>query len=99
LNKTALNTRQQTLIRILESNLDNIVSPFITRLSSRYVKFTPMEIRVANLIKEGKTNKEIGELLSISKNTVLFHRHHIRRKLKITKTSQNLRSKLLSFDE
>jgi DNA-binding CsgD family transcriptional regulator len=32
---------------------------------------------VANLIKEGKTNKEIPELMLISKNTVLFHRHPI----------------------
>ncbi|MDZ7599566.1 MAG: LuxR C-terminal-related transcriptional regulator [Desulfobacterales bacterium] len=32
---------------------------------------------MANLIKEGKTNKEIAELMLISKNTVLFHRHHM----------------------
>jgi DNA-binding NarL/FixJ family response regulator len=36
---------------------------------------------VANLIKEGKTNKEIAVLMLISKNTVLFHRHHICTKL------------------
>jgi PAS domain S-box-containing protein len=62
LDKTRLTTRQQTLVRILESNLDNIVSPFISKLSSRFVNFTPMEIRVANLIKEGKTNKDMAEL-------------------------------------
>jgi DNA-binding CsgD family transcriptional regulator len=58
-----------------------------------------MEIRVANLIREGKTNKEIANLLLIAKNTVLFHRHNIRKKLNLTKTAINLRSHLLSFDE
>lgn len=99
LKASRLSTRQQTLVSILESNLDNIVSPFIGRLSSRYAKFTPMEIRVANLIREGKTNKEIANLLLIAKNTVLFHRHNIRKKLNLTKTAINLRSHLLSFDE
>lgn len=97
--KTALNTRQQTLLRIIESNLDNIVSPFINRISYIYGSFTPTEIRVANLIKEGRTNKEISDLMSISKNTVLYHRHNIRKKLKLTNTSINLRSHLLTFDE
>lgn len=99
LHQARLSTRQQTLVRILESNLSNIVSPFISRLSSRFLKLTPMEIRVAGLIKEGKTNKEISNLLLISKNTVLFHRHHIRKKLNLAGTSVNLRTHLLSFEE
>jgi DNA-binding CsgD family transcriptional regulator len=99
LHQTRLSSRQQTLVRILESNLNNIVSPFISRLSSRFLKLTPMEIRVAGLIKEGKTNKEIANLLLISKNTVLFHRHHIRKKLNLAGTALNLRTHLLSFEE
>ncbi len=97
--KTGLTTRQKTLLRIVESNLDSIVSPFISRISSKFNNFTPTEIRVANLVKEGRTNKEIAELLSISKNTVLYHRHNIRKKLRLTNTAINLRSHLLTFDE
>ncbi len=97
--KTGLSTRQQTLVRIIESNLGSIVSPFINRISNKYGSFTPTEIRVANLIREGRTNKEITDLMSISKNTVLYHRHNIRKKLKLTKTGVNLRSHLLTFDE
>jgi len=98
LRKTRLNTRQAMFVDILESNLNNIISPFISKLSSRFLNFTPMEIRVANLVKEGKTNKEIAELLFLSKNTVLFHRYNIRTKLGLKNTKINLRSHLLSYD-
>ncbi|MBC2745231.1 MAG: PAS domain S-box protein [Desulfosarcina sp.] len=99
LKRGHLEPRQETMLEILQSNLDNIISPFISKLSSRYLNFTPTEIRVANLIKEGKTNKEIAELLLISKNTVLFHRHHIRTKLGLKNKKINLRTHLLSYDE
>jgi PAS domain S-box-containing protein len=99
LKRGRLEPHQETMLEILQSNLDNIISPFISKLSSRFHNFTPAEIRVANLIKEGKTNKEIAELLVISKNTVLFHRHHIRTKLGLKNKKINLRTHLLSYEE
>jgi PAS domain S-box-containing protein len=98
LKKSRLNTNQETLVNILDSNLKNIISPFISQLSFKYFNLTPMEIKVANLVKEGKTNKEIAELLCLSKNTILFHRYNIRRKLKLKNKKINLRSHLLSHD-
>jgi DNA-binding CsgD family transcriptional regulator len=53
---------------------------------------------VANLVKEGKTNKEIAALLYLSKNTILFHRHNIRTKLGLRRSKKNLRSHLLAFE-
>ncbi len=98
LKKSRLNTNQKTLINILDSNLSNMISPFISKLSSKYFNLTPGEVRVANLVKEGKTNKEIAELLCISKNTVLFHRYNIRQKLGLKNKKINLRSHLVSYD-
>jgi len=97
LKKSRLDANQRILVSTLESNLNNIVSPFTRTLSSKFVGLTPMEIRVADLVKEGKSNKEMAELLSLSLNTILFHRFNIRRKLGLKNKKINLRSYLLSL--
>ncbi|NNF97951.1 MAG: PAS domain S-box protein [Desulfobacteraceae bacterium] len=99
IKKQRLKTDQTTLVQILETNLNNIVSPFISKLSSKNFRLTPMEIKVANLIRAGKTSREIADLLFLSKNTVLFHRANIRRKLGLKNAKVNLSTHLLSFDE
>ena len=99
LKKSRLNTDQLTLARIVETNLNNIVSPFIGRLGSKTYGLTPMEIRVANLVRAGKTNQEMAGLLCVSKNTVMFHRFNIRRKLGLRNRKINLAACLLGFDK
>ena len=94
LKKTPLNDHQKSCVDILESNLTDIVSPFSRRLSSKYVGLTPTEIRVANLIKDDKTTKEIAEFMSLSEKTVETHRDHIRRKIGIKHKKVNLRTYL-----
>ncbi len=98
LHKTDLTAKQQNLVETLESNIDSIVSPFVDKLESRYHSLTPMEIRVAVLVKDGKTNKEIAGLLGVSLGTILTHRHHVRAKLGLKNTRTNLRTHLLSFN-
>ncbi len=98
LKKSRLQPHQVTLIRILESHLKDIVSPFTTKLSSRFLKLTPTEIKLANLIKDGRTTKEAAELLGLSENTIQVHRHHIRSKLGLKHKKINLMSYLRSLD-
>src|SRR4030067_2070974 len=81
LKMSRLDEQQKTNVGILESNLNDITSSFSHRLSSNYMIFTPSEIQIANLLRQGKTNKEIGELLHSSERTVAFNRGNIKRKL------------------
>lgn len=97
LKKTGLDEKQNTYVQILESNLKEIVSSFSHRLSAYFLIFTPTEIQVANLLRQGKTNKEISELLNSSPRTIAFHRENIRKKLKLVKKKTNLKSFLLSI--
>ena len=97
LKKGQLDTEQRTCVDLLDSYTKEIASPFIKELSSHYVNLTPMEIRIASLIKEGKTSKEIAQLLCLSENTIMVHRHNIRNKLKLKNKAINLRSYLRSL--
>jgi PAS domain S-box-containing protein len=82
-------------LNLIESNLMSIVTPFAQRLSSS-VQLTHKEIRIANLIREGKTTKEIAEHLGVSKSAIDTHRYRIRKKLGLIKGKVNLRTYLSS---
>lgn len=97
LKKSNLETKDTAYISIVESNLKDIISPFSHKLSSKYMTFTPKELQVANLIKEGKTTKDIAELLNASPGTIDFHRNNIRKKLNLKNRRANLRSYLLTL--
>jgi PAS domain S-box-containing protein len=87
----------KVIVDIIESNLNEILSPFIRSMASRYANFTPKEIQIADLMKKGKTTKEISQILNLSPRTIDIHRFNIRRKLNINKKKVNLQSYLLSL--
>ncbi len=87
----------ETYLNIIETQLNNLLSPFSHKLSANALSLTPREIQVADLIREGKTSKEISEILHISKGVADFHRDHIRAKLGIKNKKGNLRTYLLSL--
>lgn len=97
LNTTRLDDSQRTCLSALQTNLENLVSPFSQRLSSPLINLTPREIQIANLIKEGHGNKEIAEFFNIALRTVEFHRENIRKKIGLVNKKVNLRSQLLLF--
>lgn len=98
LKASRLDERQRVHLNLVESNLNEIISPLTRRMSRHYLNFTPMEIQVANLVKEGKTTKDIAHILGLSSRTIEAVRYTIRRKLGLKRKGANLRSYLLSFD-
>lgn len=97
LKRSKPNTIQKTYLENLEQNLKEVASSVIRGISSKYLKITPTEIQVANLVKQGKTTKEIAELLNMSTRTIDAHRYSIRSKLGLNKKKENLRTHLLSM--
>lgn len=94
---STMNHKDKEFIAVIRTQINNIVSPFLRNLTNQYSRFTPAEIKVANLIKDGKSTKEISELLNISVQSVEFHRKNIREKLGLVTKKVNLRSYLLSL--
>jgi DNA-binding CsgD family transcriptional regulator len=98
LKNTLTQEDQREIINILELRLKNILSPFSKKLSDKLINLTPTEIHVAHLIKSGKSNKEISQILNCSFHTVARHRDHIRAKTNLKNKKINLRSFLLSLE-
>ncbi len=90
-------TRLLSDLNILEKRLANILSPFSRRLTFAFYNLSPRETEVASLLREGRSTKEIMEILNLSKSTVDQHRHGIRKKLDLVKAKTNLRSFLITL--
>ena len=97
IKKTKLDDQQETFLSIIESNLNEIISPFTRKMSLKYLNLTPTEIRIANLIRHGSPSKKIAELMNVSPRTIDTHRKNIRRKIGLQGQRGNLRSHLLSL--
>ena len=95
IRKSRLDEKQKSYVAILESNLNEMMSPFARNV--KQVNFTPREIQVANLIKDGKTTKEIAEIVGVGLDAVNSYRNSIRLKLGLNKTKTNLQVYLQSL--
>jgi PAS domain S-box-containing protein len=98
IKKTKLNDQQGAFLRIIESNLNEIISPFTKEVSLEYFNLTSTEIQIAKQIRQGYTTKKIAAFMNISPRTVETHRKNIRRKIGLEGKKANLRSHLLSIN-
>ncbi len=97
LKNTRLDDHHRNYLEIMESHLQDIISPFLYRLRAEHLHLTPQEIQVATLVKDGRPTKEIAQILGVSANAVDFHRKNIRKKFRLNNVKTNLRSHLLSL--
>ncbi|SCY66788.1 Predicted ATPase [Desulfoluna spongiiphila] len=97
LKGTQLTPVQGNLVEMLEKNIDDILSPFARNVNAGFFRLTPAEIQTAQLVRSGKTTKEIAELLNLSPRTIDAYRDSIREKLGLKKSGVNLRVYLMQM--
>lgn len=77
-------------VELLEEGLKEITSPFISKLEQKFGQLTSRETEICNMIRSGRTSKDIALTLNLSLPTVHKHRETIRKKLGIANTDTNL---------
>jgi PAS domain S-box-containing protein len=82
---------------MLEESIESLAKPFARPLTDPIYDFTPREVEVCHLIRNGFGTKEIAQQLSVSISTVSAHRRNIRKKLKLVDTHKNLSTALKSL--
>jgi len=97
LKNSRLRPKDKTLAEIIETHLNDIISPLLQRFSNAKILLTPQEMQVAALVKDGKTSKEIADILNVSEATINFHRKNLRDKFGLKGKQANLRSYLMSI--
>jgi DNA-binding CsgD family transcriptional regulator len=97
LKEVPLKPRNKTLVEIIENHLKDIISPLLQKFSNAQIILTPQEIKMVTLIKDGKSSKEIADILAICETTVNFHRKNLRKKFGLKNRQMNLRSYLMSM--
>jgi DNA-binding CsgD family transcriptional regulator len=97
LKNSRLKPKDKTLVEIVETHLNDVISPLLQRFANAKILLTPQEMQVASLVKDGKASKEIADILNVSEATVNFHRKNLRVKFGLTHQRTNLRSFLISM--
>ena len=96
MKKEKMDFRHKAYLDIISTNLNELMAPFLNKI--RQLNFTPKELEVASLIRDGKTTKEIAEIMGVATSAIDSHRNNIRTKLGLINKNINLRSYLMTFN-
>ncbi len=89
--------KARTYLQIIKTNIEELITPMNPSLSTAYQTLTPIETAVADLIRLGKSTKEIANLQNTSPRTVAIHRNKIRKKFGLVNSKTNLQTYLQSL--
>ena len=96
LRQSSINEKQAETIRIIAAHIDSITHQFSPKARKIMLKLSPRETIIADLVRQGKTSKDISEILHISLRTVETYRNNLRKKLGINKQKISLRTYLIT---
>ena len=97
LDRQKIGKDAKNYVKIIHTNIEQLISPVSKNLSGAYLDLTPTEIKVADLIRQGQSTKSIADTLNTSPSTVEKHRNKIRKKLNILNKKVNLYTYLNSL--
>lgn len=83
----------------LARQVDELLDSFVPRLDSVQFSLTAQELRVARLIRDGYSSRQIAARLGVATRTVTTHRTQIRTKLGLKGRRRNLRTSLLAIPD
>ncbi len=83
-------------VDVLVHGLDEVTGKHIDDYRNNVSKLTPREMDILDMIKTGRSSKQIAEALGLSSQTVHKHRQSIRRKLQLDHREINLAAYLRS---
>lgn len=95
--ESSLPMKSRPGLQLLKNNLDEIISPFISRIYHDFTSLTPLELQICNMIIQGLSSKDIAKMRGIEPSTVNRHRENIRKKLGLTNKNINFASFLASY--
>lgn len=88
--------KRQLVLDLLKRSLTQLISPSFKTLFKVYGSLSPQEVQITDMIRNGRTTKEIADLLNIEPTSISTYRYRIRKKLGLLKTGKNLRAYLNS---
>ena len=89
--------KEEMLVSIIKTNINEITSTFTQELPGAPLDFTPREVQIAELIRQGKSSKDIALVFNLAVGTVDFYRNNLRKKLGIRNRKISLRNYLLTL--
>jgi DNA-binding CsgD family transcriptional regulator len=97
LGRCEIDADAKAYLKIVETNLSDLISKHSRTIFSKYADFTPTEVRIADCIREGRDTKAIARLMGMAPSSVQWHRKNIRTKLGLVNKKSNLYSHLNSY--
>lgn len=79
-----------------KENINLLYDNFIERFAKKHVKLTHKDLKICSYVRMNKTNREISEILHITKSSVEISRYRIRKKLNLP-IGENLNDYILRF--
>jgi PAS domain S-box-containing protein len=95
MKKGCLDAGAQSCLEIIETHLRDIATPLLKNI--RQFNLSPKELKVAALVRNGRSTKEIAKILGLAAGSIDIHRNNIRRKLGLNGRRTSLQSHLVTL--